>query len=164
VLNGQGRYTKRGNLWTQRNISRLLRNPVYVGDVVYGRREKHLVLPDDSDPLARKKRAAWVNDPEHLVVCKDGHSGIVTREVFEQAQAVMDKRRPLSGPTEHSYLLTKGLLVCTCGSSMTITYNKRHRTIVAFVKGTRENRDAIADIFVLWIWSAKSSLESVQMC
>lgn len=124
VLNGDNRHTKRGNLWTQRNISRLLRNPVYVGDVVYGRREKQLSFPDESDPLARKKRTVWAIDPERLTVCKNAHPCIVSREVFEKAEEIMDKRRSKSGPTGYRYLLTKGLLICTCGSSMTITYNK----------------------------------------
>ncbi|QQE77749.1 recombinase family protein [Alicyclobacillus sp. SO9] len=123
VLNNEGRYTKRGNLWTQRNISRLLRNPVYVGDVVYGRREKRMALPDASDPLARKKRAVWVNDPQRLTVCENAHPGIVSRDVFQKVQETMNKRRPTSGPTDNGYLLTKGLLMCRCGSAMTINYN-----------------------------------------
>ncbi|WAH38142.1 recombinase family protein [Alicyclobacillus dauci] len=124
VLNGEGRYTKRGNFWTQRNISRMLRNPVYVGDVVYGRREQRVTFPDESDPLARKKRAVWVGDPERHTVCNDAHPGIVSRELFEQVQEKLDKRRLMVGSNKHDCLLSKGLLICTCGSSMTITYNK----------------------------------------
>lgn len=123
VLNSEGRYTKRGNFWSQRNLSRLLRNPVYVGDVVYGRREQQLAFPDESDPLARKKRSVLVDDPERVTVCENAHPGIVSRDVFQKVQEIMDKRRPQSGPTDYSYLLTKGLLLCNCGSAMTINYN-----------------------------------------
>ncbi|WAH38153.1 recombinase family protein [Alicyclobacillus dauci] len=124
VLNREGRYTKRGNLWTQRNLSRLLRNPVYAGDVVFGRREKRQALPSESDPLARRKVTVRTNDPERLTVCRNAHPGIVSRAVFDKVQAIMDRRRSTSGPTENTHLFTKGLLKCTCGSSMTITYNR----------------------------------------
>lgn len=123
-LNRLERYTKRGKLWTQRNISRLLRNPVYAGDVVYGRTEKRLVFPDASDPFAHKKRPIRVDNHGLVTICRDAHPGVVTREMFDRVQRTLDSRRPTSGPTEHRYLLTKGLLVCICGSSMTITYNR----------------------------------------
>jgi site-specific DNA recombinase len=123
ALNGQRRFTKRGNLWTQRNISRLLRNPVYVGDVVYGRREKRLAFPDENDPLVRRKRVVWVNNTDQLVVCRNAHPGIVERELFERVQDLMDTRRSMPGQVGMAHLLTKGLLICTCGGNMTVTYN-----------------------------------------
>ncbi|WP_054968060.1 recombinase family protein [Alicyclobacillus ferrooxydans] len=124
ALNSAGRYTPNGKLWTQRNISRLLKNPVYMGDVVYGRRETHTAFPDESDPLLRKKRAVWVNDPEQTVVCNDAHPAIIPRTLFQEIQSLMGQRRTTPGPARHRYLLTKGLLRCTCGASMTITYNR----------------------------------------
>ncbi|GMA65316.1 recombinase family protein [Alicyclobacillus fastidiosus] len=124
ILNCTRRLTKRGNLWTQRNISRILKNDAYAGDVVYGRREKRVAYSDASDPLARNKRAVWVDDPARLVVCQNAHPGIVTREIFEEVQQLIKKRRTtMSGPTKSPHLLTKGLLRCTCGGSMTVTYN-----------------------------------------
>ncbi|MFB5188884.1 recombinase family protein [Alicyclobacillus fastidiosus] len=123
LLNCSGRLTKRGHLWTQRNLSRILKNPVYMGDVVYGRREKRVAYGDASDPLARNKRAVWVDDPARLVVCQNAHPAIVSREVFEEVQRVMKKRKTTSAPTNSPHLLTKGLLRCTCGGSMTLTYN-----------------------------------------
>ncbi|EPZ45086.1 recombinase family protein [Alicyclobacillus acidoterrestris] len=124
ALNQAGRYTKRGCLWTQRHVSRVLRNPVYQGDVVYGRREKRLVVPDASNPLSRRKRAVYVADSDQLTVCQDAHPGIVPREVFLQVQARLQRQRVSSGPTGNQQWLTKGLLRCTCGSRMTITYNR----------------------------------------
>ncbi len=123
ILNVQGRFTKRGNLWNQRNVSRLLRNPVYIGDVVYGRREKKLTIPDENDPLARRKRAVWVNDPGQMVVCENAHPPIIEKELFNQVQEIIILRRPMVGQAGRMHLLTKGFLVCSCGSSMTVTYN-----------------------------------------
>lgn len=125
TLNGEGTYTKRGNLWTQRNVSRLLRNPVYVGDVVYGRTEQRIAIPDSNDPLSRRRRAVRVSDPEQLITCRDAHPPIVDRDTFARVQETMNRRRTTPGRTGKQHLLTKGILRCKCGSSMTIKYNGR---------------------------------------
>lgn len=123
ALHKDGWFTKRGNEWNHRNISRLLQNPVYVGDVVYGRREQKLAIPDENDPLSRKKVAVPVDDPSQIVVARDAHPGIVSREVFEQVQDTMQQRRTRRGRSGKLRLLTRGILRCTCGCSMSVKYN-----------------------------------------
>lgn len=124
-LNSEGSYTKRGHMWTQRNVSRLLRNPVYVGDVVYGRTEQRIAIPDNEDPLSRRRRAVRVTDPEQLIICRDAHPPIVDRDTFSHVQEIMNRRRTMPGRVGKQHLLTKGILRCKCGSSMTIKYNGR---------------------------------------
>jgi site-specific DNA recombinase len=124
LLNKRGQTTKRGHLWTQRNISRILENPVYVGDVAYGRRERHFVLPDEDDLFARKKIVRWVTDMEKVVMCKDAHPPIVDRDTFAKAALARSVRRVSKpGRAGKMHLLTKGLMKCSCGGNMTIRYN-----------------------------------------
>ncbi|MCL6599897.1 MAG: recombinase family protein [Alicyclobacillus macrosporangiidus] len=125
ILNERGIRTKQGKLWTQRNISRLLRNPAYVGDVAYGRRERKLAVPDEHDPLSLRKKTVWVSDPERVIVCRNAHPAIIDRETFSKVAVLIAKRRNMPGRTGKLHLLTKGLMRCRCGSSMTIKYNGR---------------------------------------
>jgi site-specific DNA recombinase len=125
MLNEQGQLTKRGCLWTQRNISRILKNPVYVGDVAYGRRERRLAIPSEEDILARRKMTVWVDNPDDVVVCRDAHPAIIDRTTFEKASILMAERRRKPGRSGDVHLLSRGLMKCRCGSGMGVKYNGR---------------------------------------
>lgn len=131
ILNKSGQRTKRGNLWTQRTISRLLTNPVYVGDVAYGRRERKLAMPTEEDMVTRRKMTVWTKNAEDVIVCKDAHLPIVDRAIFNQVALLMGKRRTNPGRSAQLQLLSRGLLRCRCGSGMVVHYN---------TKGTRYYR------------------------
>jgi hypothetical protein len=79
-LNDTGRRTRYGNFWAGQAVLRLLRNPVYVGQIRHG-------------------------DTVH-----DGkHDAILDRHLFDQAQALLDERAAESAveqPTESEYLLS----------------------------------------------------------
>lgn len=123
-LNKRGQTTKRGYPWTQRNISRILENPVYVGDVAYGRRERHFAVPDEDNLFLRKKIVQWVTEMDKVIMCKDAHPAIVDRDTFAKAALARTARRVTkSGRVGKMHLLTKGLLKCSCGGNMTIRYN-----------------------------------------
>lgn len=125
TLNRRGCRTRRGNWWSQRSISRLLRNPAYVGDVVYGRRAQRIIMPELANPLLRRKQAVWVQDESLVTVCKDAHPGIVDRQTFDKVHTRLASQATTRGQMGRGHLLTKGLLKCGCGSSMTIKYNGR---------------------------------------
>lgn len=122
-LNERGRRTRKGNLWSQRTISRILRNPVYVGDVVYGRRERRLAAPTHEDGLASRKRTVWVENPDDVIVFPNAHPSLVDRTVFESVQAVMATKRQATGRSGGLHLLSRGIAKCQCGSSLTVRYN-----------------------------------------
>jgi site-specific DNA recombinase len=148
ILNERGVRTKQGKLWTHRNISRLLRNPAYVGDVAYGRRERKLAMPDDQDPLSRRKKTVWVSDPEQAVVCRDAHPAIVDRETFARVAVLMTKRRTTPGRTGKQHLLTKGLLRCRCGCSMTIKYNGRGTPYYRCIGQANKGRSSCGQTYI----------------
>jgi two-component sensor histidine kinase len=56
-------------------------------------------------------------------MCRNAHPAIVDRETFSRVAVLMAKRKTMPGRTGKLHLLTKGLMRCRCGSSMTIKYN-----------------------------------------
>lgn len=122
-LNTEGLYTPRGKEWTRKRIRGILSNPVYIGDVVYGRREKRLSIPDGNDPLSRKKRTVFVNHDDQILTCRNAHPSIVDRDMFNLIQDQLVSRSTRKGKVGHHRLLTKGILVCKCERNMTVKHN-----------------------------------------
>jgi len=103
--------------WCASYITRVLRNPFYCGTIVY-RKE---YVPD----YLEQKRAKNTGQVEKVIV-EGSHEPIISKEVFEKAQAILDN---------HSKLVKAGLrkaqgvakniwskkMVCECGSA----FNRR---------------------------------------
>ncbi|MHB1627439.1 MAG: recombinase family protein [Bacilli bacterium] len=124
ILNVEGYRSVQGALWNLTRVRRLLRNPAYCGDVVYGSRERVPAPPTDDNPMARRRRTVFTRDAERIVVCRDAHPALIDRQRFERLQRVMDGRRKMSGRNSMAYLLI-GLLKCKCGHSMNTKHNDR---------------------------------------
>ena len=119
--------------WNSGTIRDMLRNPVYVGDLVWNRettaRCVRLLDGDLSADLALHKssrsgrRIAWArNDPKDHIVLRDRHEAIVSREDFAKAEAVREERARRQGavvaPSRRFQPLI-GLLFCgKCGNGM----------------------------------------------
>lgn len=87
--------------WSSSIVCSILRNPVYVGDVEYGKTEKEQA----GGRNVLKARADWK-------VVRNHHAPIITREAFWEVQKNRGKGvRKERGKTKH--LLT-GKLVCSC--------------------------------------------------
>ena len=104
-LNAEGRRTRRGAFWTCGTVTEILRNPVYTGANVYGRRRKN--------NFRLKDVQAWT-------VVGGMRSAMVAPETFEAVQALIERGQ--DGQAEkrapQTYLL-KGLVRCgKCGSAM----------------------------------------------
>lgn len=112
-LNGDGVPTNRGRRWTKKHLYKILRNPVYCGDLTVG---KHYV-----DALGK------LNPGSNPVTVKDVHQPLVSRELYEQVQAILEYRSESTGSRRRSssqYLLS-GLVRCgRCGSFMSGTSAK----------------------------------------
>lgn len=67
------------NFWTSAAIARILRNERYIGTNVFGKRVRDKV---GYIHTAKVKRADWI-------IVEETHEGIVTRDEFNRAQAVM---------------------------------------------------------------------------
>lgn len=89
------------------HIHKLLTNPAYVGDVVYGRQ-------------ANGKFEAKRNRPrDDWTVVEDAHPALTTREIFAKVQAIFALHLRVQGdPRKTHYLLTSLLFCASCGSRM----------------------------------------------
>ena len=83
-LREAGILTLRGNQWSNTGVLRVLRNEKYCGDLV----QKKTFTPDY---LTHEKR--YNQGQEEKIELKNHHQRIVSREVFEQAQSILEERK-----------------------------------------------------------------------
>jgi site-specific DNA recombinase len=104
TLNEEGIATKAGKKWEARTVSRIVRNPAYIGITYFG-------------VTSGKKRKATPKESWHVL--PDVTPAIISKELFEQAQAALARSRELHpGKATHEYPLT-GFAVCGyCGSPL----------------------------------------------
>lgn len=93
-------------LWSSSTICQILRNPVYAGDIVYGKYEKDFVGGKNHI----KPRKEWKIFYNH-------HEPVIPREVFEQIQIGRGKSRTVWHTGTHPLI---GKMVCgCCGRNLT---------------------------------------------
>ncbi|MFZ5968790.1 MAG: recombinase family protein [Bacillota bacterium] len=94
-------------LWHQSTIRKILSNPIYVGDMVQNKTSTKNVLSG-----GRVK-----NSKDDLIHVKNSHTGIVTREVFEEVQKRLSRKA--KARTKVQKRLFSNLLYCgICGSGL----------------------------------------------
>ena len=118
-----------GDKWSMSTIREMLRNPAYVGDMVWNRLSfgkfhrvrQGMAVPRHYRPGAGPDQ----NRPDDWVVVRDAHAALISRELFETGQAKCQARKTANGG--HTYrtgsnrtspYLLAGLIRCThCGHS-----------------------------------------------
>lgn len=128
-LNNQGIRTKRGCLFTQTGIKRILSNKIYTGTIVNGKEEVH-------DFLTGERRAKEENQ---WIVIKRPELMIVNNETFQKAERLMKSRSAAflkEGKKQQSKYIFSQLLVCReCSAALrriTRTYkNTYHNWVCA---------------------------------
>lgn len=123
-LQGQGVTPPRGGVWNVVTVRRMLRNPIYAGRIVYG--TSATIKKAGNRYPSRQKRA------EPLVVTEaSALPAIITPEVFEDVQAIMEQRTEFHSKHRRAgasvHLLT-GIAKCKCGASINCHWasGKRH--------------------------------------
>lgn len=112
-LNRDSIITRNGKQWIYSTITRIIRNPIYIGTPAYNK---------CSNLLGKHKRSEWKLQPkkEELI--------IVDKEVFFKTQELMDKRRPYenhSGVTLKNTFLLSDLVYCGyCGKKLKAENNR----------------------------------------
>lgn len=110
---GTTRKTKLYNCWKQTTISRILKNPVYIGNLEQFKRKKV--------NYKSKKRVSVPK--EDRVICYNTHEPIIKKEDFDEVQKIIIENKTFSKSTKHDYLF-KGFLYCAdCGAKLYLTYS-----------------------------------------
>ena len=113
-LNAMGARSRRSGVFTRTTILKMIKNPVYIGKVVWNREQWTMRGAKGNDKYIVKIR------PENEWITADGlHPPIVEREVFEKCQSILKGR--YKPPTHDGSVKTSliGLARCTkCGGRM----------------------------------------------
>lgn len=119
-LNMLGTKTKDGKLWNQLKISRLLKNPIYIGNLVYNKGSFEHVRDYESNIVGKKKTVRKLNDEKEWVIVEQNHEAIVSKEVFQLAQSKIKKHANKKYPRNAKHPLT-GVIYCgNCGKAMNV--------------------------------------------
>ncbi len=128
-LNEMGATSCRGYGFSYGQINYILRNEIYIGDRKY---QKCFV----EDPIRKNKVPNRGQLPQYYI--EGDHAPIISREVFEKAQAEIERRAVTINPT---YCFTGRIKCGICG----MRYTRR--------KGTTRGRD-----YVSWFCRAKKEV------
>ncbi len=119
-LNEAGIYSsERKKEWQSAAVLRILRNEKYCGDLI----QKKTYTPDF---LTHEKK--YNKGEEELVVIKDHHEPVISREMFEAAGRILNERSAAKkGVEKYSgrYIFSGKLKCGLCGSAYAARYKKR---------------------------------------
>lgn len=120
-LNAAGYTSIRGAIFRQDSIMRILKNEKYCGDLVQWKRYCN-------NYLEKKLLRNYGDNPDvPLVEIKDHHEPIISRELFEKAQEIIEKRgKPSRDGRKYSqhYWHSSRVFCGECGSAFGITGGK----------------------------------------
>ena len=115
----EGIHPMRVKEWSNTVILRIIRNEKYCGDLV----QKKTYTPDF---LSHEKK--YNQGQEEFVIIKDHHEPIISRELFDKANRILDaKSLSQEGKAKHSnrYLFSGKIKCGCCGSSYVARYKTR---------------------------------------
>lgn len=115
-LNTDGVPSMNGGHWTANQAGHVLKQPAYRGAVAWNRRTVGTINGVAGDGTLRPKRGYLDkhNSKEDWFVVEDAHEPLVSKEVFDKAQKIIDARRCVGGLGKKEGLAPlAGLIVCT---------------------------------------------------
>ncbi len=106
-LNENNISTVRGGKWTASSFSRMLRNEIYIGHVVYNKEERKGVKGDN--PRNQKDKDKWIR-------VENAVPPIVPTAVFDRVQKRLVEKSRAAAQSDNSQYLLSGLIKCNvCG-------------------------------------------------
>ena len=119
-LREEGYKTLKGNsTWSNTTILKILRNEKYCGDLL----QKKTYTPDY---LTHKKK--YNNGEEEKSFIQNHHEPIIDREMWDEAQYILDKNRPseeIRSQHTNRYPLSGKIKCGHCGSSFSAKYKRK---------------------------------------
>ena len=105
--------------WGSSRIGAILRNPIYYGAHVVCKTHQKAIRSNTYNIIPREER-------EIIEGC---HEAIVSKELFEQVQRIIDQRPEImKGNACPYHNIFRGIIFCgTCGKSMQVRYEKQGR-------------------------------------
>lgn len=150
MMNERGVRTKYGNLWENRTVEYLIRNPVYAGKLRF----------------SKKGRIRRDYGNENMQVVDGKHPAIVSQELFEAAQLrvyQLKEMHPYHGRTAAKYeYMLRGLAKCSnCGRTLSASAGKVMQCIgYTHGKCNVSHYISIPSLDLLTLQTARQYLES----
>ncbi|MBQ8724082.1 MAG: recombinase family protein [Oscillospiraceae bacterium] len=141
-LNSRNVKSPGGNLWTGTQISRILRNPIYVQgnrDVLrYLSSRGKLLHPENA--YCTGKGSMIIERKDGLHIAAGSHKGIIPAEMWLAAQDIILRRKPSSNSGSGKKSWLQGLVLCgKCGSPCYVRGSGNSSEYVYFVcRGKRK--------------------------
>ncbi|MEG1747180.1 MAG: recombinase family protein [Oscillospiraceae bacterium] len=108
--NGSG--GTRYDLWNKNTVWRMLRNEMYLGNMVQGRAKK----------VSYKSKQVLTQPRENWITVENTHEAIIERDIFSRVQEGMNRRTRTDG-TGETHLLAGHVRCMDCGSTMSRSSN-----------------------------------------
>ncbi len=134
-------------LWGRLDDARarqLLKNPLYAGAYVYGRRHTRKTISPDGQI---RSRTVSLPMDSWTVTLHDHHEGYITWHEHLQNRRILENNRTngedtrLSGPAREGLALLQGLLLCgRCGRQLTVRYQGHNGLYPLYLCGRRKNQ------------------------
>lgn len=114
-LNDRGVTTKRGKMWDQTNVKRLMNTETLTGTLIYNKRQSK------NGKMVMRDRSEWV-------IKEDNHPAIIPMERFNQVKEIMKSRSRANKHADNETYLLTGIVKCAhCGRNMKGS-TSRHKT------------------------------------
>lgn len=113
-LDSLGVKPMKGDIWEKSSIRKMLSNIHYIGKVKFGEHKTEKVYADGKLIKQRNMPA----DPDEVIIAKGKHLPLVTQEIFDKAQEMMDNnpRAKWDAPLKN---VLAGLFFCSkCGKAI----------------------------------------------
>jgi site-specific DNA recombinase len=117
-LNEHGIPRPSGSLWNRKMINDIIKNEVYIGNIVFNKTRVQRIRDYESEEQGKKKVQRIDNSPDEWVVAENTHPPLVDKETFREAQKIRGGRKiKTKAPREYHPL--SGILYCAkCGRNM----------------------------------------------
>lgn len=98
------------NVWGSATVTQLLKNQVYIGNMVQGKRQV----------LSFKTKKMRTVPPENWIIVENTHEPLISREVWDRVQELLDRKNKTVRRTKTAIVgLYSGLIKCSdCGSPL----------------------------------------------
>jgi hypothetical protein len=114
--------------WGSNTIMQLLKNRVYIGDMIHGKRQM----------VSFKSKKRRVTDPSEWIVVEGTHEPLVNRETWDAAQKRLNSNTKVRKNSLNEVGLFSGLIRCVdCGSVLTFGARWYKSTVIRQYKCSR---------------------------
>lgn len=127
-LNRMGVKTKRGGIWHENSIRRLLLDETHLGHIISNKTSGSYHKNRKTQPFEQKPKDEWI-------VVKNCHEPVKTEEEHREIQSILSKRRRVPISSKQVKLPFTGIIKCgKCGKTMQVYRRKLAKSDSVYIK------------------------------